>query len=92
MPRDRMEKSRVLVKAAKEALEAGISVCKPGGCLSDIGFAIHDVVDKYGFDTVREYRGHGIGSDFHIAPFVKVSVLPFKIDVIISSLTILFSL
>lgn len=60
------------MKAAKEALDAGISVCKPGGCLSDIGFAIHDVVDKYGFDSVREYRGHGIGSDFHIAPYVKV--------------------
>jgi len=67
----RIEKSRKLLNAAKEALEAGIHAVKPGGCLSDIGSAIHDVVDSYGFDTVREYRGHGISSEFHIAPFVK---------------------
>ena len=27
------------------------------------------------YDTVRHYRGHGIGSDFHCAPFVKVRML-----------------
>ncbi len=24
------------------------------------------------YDTVKHYRGHGISSDFHCAPFVKV--------------------
>lgn len=70
--RDRVEASRALVKAARESLYAGIEVCRPGGCLSDIGKAIHQVSDDYGFDTVRKYRGHGIASVFHTAPYVKV--------------------
>uniref|UniRef100_A0A7S2PRI4 Methionine aminopeptidase n=1 Tax=Leptocylindrus danicus TaxID=163516 RepID=A0A7S2PRI4_9STRA len=68
---DRIERSQLLVKAAREALAAGIEVCRPGACLTDVGAAIHQVCDRYGYDTVREYRGHGIASEFHCAPFVK---------------------
>lgn len=72
VPANRIERSRLLVQATREALAAGIEVCRPGACLTDVGAAIHEVVDKYGYDTVREYRGHGIASEFHCAPFVKV--------------------
>eukprot|EP00587_Corethron_hystrix_P007032 CAMPEP_0113297614 /NCGR_PEP_ID=MMETSP0010_2-20120614/400_1 /TAXON_ID=216773 ORGANISM="Corethron hystrix, Strain 308" /NCGR_SAMPLE_ID=MMETSP0010_2 /ASSEMBLY_ACC=CAM_ASM_000155 /LENGTH=275 /DNA_ID=CAMNT_0000150527 /DNA_START=305 /DNA_END=1132 /DNA_ORIENTATION=- /assembly_acc=CAM_ASM_000155 len=60
-----------LVKAAHECLMAGVEVCKPGACLSDIGAAIMDVSDSYGYGSVRKYCGHGIGSEFHCPPFVK---------------------
>lgn len=60
-----------LVQATKESLEAAIGTCRPGSCLTEVGAAIHDVADAYGYDTVRKYRGHGIGSQFHCAPFVK---------------------
>lgn len=33
----------------------GVSVCRPGGCLTEIGSAIHDVADHYGFDTVTRW-------------------------------------
>jgi methionyl aminopeptidase len=69
----RMEASRRLVEATREGLYAGIEACRPGGCLSDVGNAIHAVADEYGFDTVRKYRGHGIATVFHTAPYVKVS-------------------
>lgn len=64
--------ARRLVHATRESLYAGISTCGPGSCLSDIGGAIHDVADAYGYDTVKKYRGHGIADVFHCPPFVKV--------------------
>ncbi|KAL7539589.1 hypothetical protein ACHAXR_010202 [Thalassiosira sp. AJA248-18] len=68
---ERFVTGRRLVQAALESRDEGVAACKPGGCLSDIGGAIHAVADAYGYDTVRHYRGHGISSDFHCAPFVK---------------------
>lgn len=62
---------RRLVQAALESLNEGVAACRPGASLSDIGSSIHAVADAYGYDTVRKYRGHGISSDFHCAPFVK---------------------
>jgi methionyl aminopeptidase len=64
--------ARRLVHATRDSLYAGIEACKPGGCLSHVGAAIHDVADSYGFSTVEKYRGHGISHEFHCAPFVKV--------------------
>lgn len=64
-------KAQRLVQATSESLAAAISTCRPGSCLTQVGAAIHDVADAYGYDTVRKYRGHGIGSQFHCAPFVK---------------------
>jgi methionine aminopeptidase len=69
---ERFVTARRLVQAAIESRDEGVKACKPGGCLSDVGAAIHAVADAYGYDTVRHYRGHGISSDFHCAPFVKV--------------------
>jgi len=63
--------ARRLVQATREGLYAGIEACRPGGCLTEIGAAIHDVADRYGYDTVRNYRGHGICSEFHCPPFVS---------------------
>jgi len=66
-----MTSQKRLLRCAREALQLAIDVCRPGACLSDIGAAVQKVVDEYGYDTVRKYRGHGIGSQFHIPPFVK---------------------
>lgn len=63
--------ARRLIQATRESLEAAIATCRPGSCLSDIGNAIQDVADSYGYQSVEKYRGHGIGTDFHCAPFVK---------------------
>ena len=72
---ERFATARRLVQAAIESRDEGVKACRPGGCLSDIGGAIHAVADAYGYDTVRHYRGHGISSDFHCAPFVKVRIV-----------------
>jgi len=63
--------ARRLVKAAKESLEAGIQQCRPGACLTEIGEAIEKVSDEYNYNSIRAYRGHGIGEVFHCSPYVK---------------------
>jgi len=63
--------ARRLVHAARESLYTAIDKIGPGSCLTDIGAAVQDVADSYGYSTVEKYRGHGISSDFHRPPFVK---------------------
>ncbi|GMI42556.1 hypothetical protein TeGR_g10566, partial [Tetraparma gracilis] len=60
-----------LVEAAQEALDEGVRAAGPGRCLTKVGAAIHAVADKYGYDTVRKYCGHGVADHFHAPPFVK---------------------
>jgi methionyl aminopeptidase len=62
---------RRLIQATKEALDAAISTCRDGSCLTEVGDAISSVTDAYGYATVEKYRGHGVGRDFHCPPFVK---------------------
>lgn len=67
--------ARRLVHAARESLYAAIEECGPGKCLTSVGGAIQDVADSYGYSTVAKYRGHGISSEFHTAPYVKVRIV-----------------
>ena len=61
---------RALVDATRESLEAAIAVCRPGRALSAIGHAIADVYEPLGYESVREYCGHGVGRDFHMHPYI----------------------
>lgn len=60
--------ARKVVKAAYEAMMAGISVVKPGGWTGDVGHAISKHAGLFGFSVVRDYCGHGIGTVFHDQP------------------------
>ena len=68
---ERIRSARRLVHAARESLYEAINRIGPGACLTDVGAAVQDVADSYGYSTVEKYRGHGIGADFHRPPFVK---------------------
>lgn len=61
-----------LVEVTKEALWRGISQVKPGGYVGDIGAAIQEYIHglNQGYGIVREYTGHGVGSEFHEPPQV----------------------
>lgn len=67
----RIRSARRLVHATRESLYEAIRRIGPGACLTDIGAAVQEVADSYGYSTVEKYRGHGIGADFHRPPFVK---------------------
>jgi len=60
-----------LARATREATRNAIAVCKPGACLSSIGAEIQAVCDEHGFSSVENFCGHGIGRQFHMAPFVQ---------------------
>ncbi len=62
--------SRRLLACTKAALDAAIAVCAPGARLGDIGAAVEDVARGGGYSVVREYVGHGIGTDMHEEPEV----------------------
>nr|XP_014273379.1 methionine aminopeptidase 1D, mitochondrial isoform X3 [Halyomorpha halys] len=59
-----------LCNATKEALEAGISACKPGQPFSVIGKVIEQTAREKGYAIVPAFIGHGIGSYFHGPPDV----------------------
>lgn len=60
--------ARRLVEVTHEAMLRGIRVVSPSARIRDIGAAIQDYAEKFGFGVVREYVGHGIGKRFHEAP------------------------
>ena len=64
-PRKKAEK---LVEVCREALQRGIEVVKPGARLGDIGATIQNLAESHGYTVVREFCGHGIGSNFHEEP------------------------
>ncbi len=59
-----------LIKVTREALAIGIAACKVGNRVKDIGRAIEPFVKKNSFSVVREFVGHGIGSNMHEEPAV----------------------
>jgi methionyl aminopeptidase len=58
-----------LIQTAQECLYLGISMVTPGASLKKIGAAMQKLVETQRFSTVREYCGHGIGTEFHEADF-----------------------
>ncbi len=59
-----------LVDKTYEALWQGIQAVRPGATLGDVGYAIQQYAEKYGYSVVREYCGHGIGREMHEEPQV----------------------
>ena len=57
-----------LLKVTEEALEHAIEHVKVGGRVSDIGHAVQRHVESNGFSVVREFVGHGIGTQLHEEP------------------------
>lgn len=59
-----------ICSVAKECMEIGIAMVKPSVLLGDIGHAIEKHAKKNHFSIVRDYCGHGIGTQFHEKPDV----------------------
>jgi methionyl aminopeptidase len=63
-------KKKQLLVVTQQALELGIQQVKIGNRVSDISKAVQQHVEKYGYSVVREFVGHGIGSNLHEGPEV----------------------
>lgn len=57
-----------IVKATKEALDAGIAKICSGANLSEYSATVDACVRSYGFSTVRDLVGHGVGRELHEDP------------------------
>jgi methionyl aminopeptidase len=57
-----------LIRVTEECLELAIEQCYPNKRVGDIGWAIQQHAEKYGYGIVRDYTGHGIGRAMHEAP------------------------
>ena len=57
-----------LIRVTEECLELGIAECWPNKRVGDIGWAIQQHAEKFGYGIVRDYTGHGIGRSMHEAP------------------------
>ena len=59
------EDSALLVERTREALARAIKAVKPGREVNVIGRVIEKYADRFGYGTVRDYTGHGVGEAFH---------------------------
>ena len=59
------EETRLLVERTHEALMRGINAVKPGRRLNVIGRVIESYANRFGYNVVRDFTGHGIGTTFH---------------------------
>ena len=82
------ERFKAITKCAYEAMLKGIGQVKAGNTTGDIGFAINRYVTRKGFYPVLEIGGHGIGKNFHEAPFVPSNGKKGKGDVLQSDFCI----
>jgi methionyl aminopeptidase len=57
-----------LIRVTDECLQLGIEQCRVGNRVGDIGWAVQQHAEKYGYGLVRDYTGHGIGRAMHEAP------------------------
>ena len=62
------EEAATLLRVTDEALYKAIERARPGARVSDIGHAVQQHVEAFGFSVVREFVGHGIGQRMHEEP------------------------
>jgi len=67
---DVSEEAKLLMTATEESLYEGIKVALAGNRIGDIAHAVQSYVEERGFSVVREYVGHGVGTQLHESPEV----------------------
>jgi len=60
--------AKSLIEVTRTALDFGIENAIIGNRLTDISNAVQSHVEKSGYSVVRDYVGHGIGTDMHEDP------------------------
>lgn len=64
------EETKRLIAVTRQSFFEGIAQARAGNHVGDISHAVQTYVEKNGFGVVREYVGHGVGSEMHEAPEV----------------------
>jgi methionyl aminopeptidase len=62
--------TKQLLKVTKESLYKGIEKAVAGNRIGDIGYAVQQHAESFGYGVVRELVGHGVGKNLHESPEV----------------------
>lgn len=62
------EEAARLIRVTEESFIAGMMAAIPENRIRDISQAVQQVVEKAGFSVVRDFVGHGIGTEMHEEP------------------------
>ncbi len=63
-------RAKALIEDTRRGMEAGIAAAVAGARLGDVGAAIEAVARERGYGVVRQFVGHGIGTQMHEEPHV----------------------
>ena len=67
------EEASRLIETAEKAFFNGVGFAREGCRLSDISHAIQTTVESAGFGVIRDFVGHGIGSEMHEDPQIPTT-------------------
>jgi len=82
------EEHRLLVERTKEAMMRGIRAAKPGREINVIGRVIEVYAKRFGYNVVRDFTGHGIGTTFHNGLVVMHYDAPEYTDILEPGMTL----
>ena len=82
------EEHRLLVERTKEAMMRGIRAVKPGREINVIGRVIEVYAKRFGYNVVRDFTGHGIGTTFHNGLVVMHYDAPEYTDILEPGMTL----
>ncbi|WP_185869434.1 type I methionyl aminopeptidase [Blattabacterium cuenoti] len=64
------KETKKFLNCSKNSLYIGLSKCKFGNSIGDIGYSIQSYIEKNGYNVVKNLVGHGIGKKMHEEPQV----------------------
>ena len=64
------EPTKRLVEVTRNALAMVVEMTRPGGKWSDLAGTMQNYIESEGFSVVRDFVGHGIGTEMHEDPKV----------------------
>ena len=62
------EEARRLIEVTRQSFFEGIRFARVGYRISDIGHAVQEYAERFGYSVVRDYVGHGVGAKLHEPP------------------------
>ena len=77
-----------LIRITRQSFFEGIQFARVGYRISDIGHAVQEYAESYGYSLVREYVGHGVGASLHEAPEPMVNVGGYEVRVLDNGWTV----
>ncbi|MBA2641209.1 MAG: type I methionyl aminopeptidase [Nocardioidaceae bacterium] len=59
------DESRLLVERTREAMLRGVKAVRAGRQVNVVGRVIESYAKRFGYGVVRDFTGHGVGTEFH---------------------------